>query len=72
MHYKFKNVYKLAMLLDEVEHRGIQPPLTYIGILYNNNARHRYAREGLHKTSGAILKCTDVRILRFPEPTAHQ
>jgi len=64
-----QDVYKLSMLLEQAELRGIQPPLAYLGILDNNVGRG-YRRPGLDKRLDAIPHHPAVRILMFPEPTA--
>ena len=64
-----QDVYKLSMLLEQAELRGIQPPLAYLGILDNNVGRN-YRRPGLDKRLDAIPHHPAVRILMFPEPTA--
>ena len=71
MHHRqvAQDVYKLSMLLEQAERRGIQPPLAYLGIL-DNNAGRSYSRPGLDKRLEAIPHHPDVRILMFPEPTA--
>ena len=64
-----QDMYKLSMLLEQAERRGLQPPLAYFGILDNNVGRG-YRRAGLDKRFEAIPHHPDVRILMFPEPTA--
>jgi hypothetical protein len=64
-----QDVYKLSMLLEQAELRGIQPPLAYLGIL-DNNAGRSYRRPGLDKRLEAIPHHPAVRILMFPGPTA--
>jgi len=64
-----QDVYKLSMLLEQAELRGIQPPLAYLGIL-DNNAGRGYRRPGLDKRLEAIPHHPAVRILMYPEPTS--
>ena len=64
-----QDMYKLSMLLEQAEHRGIQPPLAYLGILDNNVGRG-YRQAGLDKRLDAIPHHPSVRILMFPKPTA--
>ena len=66
-----QDVYKLSMLLEQAELRGIQPPLAYLGIL-DNNAGRGYRRPGLDKRLEAIPHHADVRILMFHAQTADQ
>jgi hypothetical protein len=66
-----QDVYKLSMLLEQAEKRGIPLPMAYLGIL-NNNLGHSYNRAGLDKRLEAIPHHPDVRILISPEPSADQ
>jgi hypothetical protein len=60
-----QDVYKLSLLLEETEKRGIRSPLAYLGILDNNPSK-RYRREGLDRRLAAVAHHHGVKILWHP------
>jgi hypothetical protein len=59
-----QDVYKLSLLLEEADRRGIQSPKAYVGIL-DNNPRRRYRREGLDRRLAAVPHHGAVQILWY-------
>ncbi len=61
-----QDVYKLSMLLEQADARGLQPPLAFACILDNNSAR-RYRRAGLDRRLQVVPPDSRVRVLLHPE-----
>jgi hypothetical protein len=59
-----QDVYKLSLLAEEAERRGITPPLTYVCILDNNTTKP-YRRGGLQRRLDRVPHHPAVRILWF-------
>jgi hypothetical protein len=61
-----QDVYKLSLLLEQADARGVQAPVAFACILDNNAAR-RYRRAGLDKRLEQLAPDSRVRVLYHPE-----
>lgn len=64
-----QDVYKLSLLLEQADRRGLEVPLAFACILDNNPAR-RYRRSGLEQRLARLSPDGRVRILLHPSTSS--